>query len=111
MWPVSGRLRDGWFRAGSEGGVLGYPTAAAVCGLRDGGCFQRFAGGSLYWSAATGAHPVRTGAIADRWGSLGWERGMGYPLEAERAVPGGRAQRFQGGTLTLSTATGEVRRS
>ncbi|SHG85565.1 reprolysin-like metallopeptidase [Geodermatophilus nigrescens] len=110
-WAVSGALRDGWFRAGSEGGALGYPTAAAVCGLRDGGCLQRFQGGALYWSPATGAHPVVPGPVAERWGALGWERGLGYPLEPERAVVGGRSQRFQGGTLTWTQATGEVRRS
>ncbi|MGY1653945.1 fibronectin type III domain-containing protein, partial [Geodermatophilus sp. SYSU D01119] len=110
-WAVSGALRDGWFRTGSEGGALGYPTATAVCGLRDGGCFQRFQRGSLYWSPASGAHPVVGGPVGDRWGSLGWEWGLGYPLEAERAVSGGRAQRFQFGTLTWTQATGEVRRS
>ncbi|HYO36786.1 MAG TPA: hypothetical protein VER97_11970 [Geodermatophilus sp.] len=110
-WAVSGALRDGWFRTGSETGALGYPPAAAVCGLRDGGCLQRFQGGALYWSPATGAHPVVPGAVGDRWAGLGWERGLGYPLESERAVAEGRAQRFEYGTLTWVRATGEVRRS
>ncbi len=110
-WAVSGPLRDGWFRTGSENGALGYPASAPVCGLRDGGCLQRFQGGSLYWSPATGAHPVVPGAVGDRWAGLGWERGLGYPLDPERAVAEGRAQRFQFGTLTWVRATGEVRRS
>ena len=110
-WAVSGPLREGWFRTGSEAGPLGYPAAAAVCGLQGGGCFQRFGGGALYWSPATGAQPVLPGAIGDRWAALGWEGGLGYPVDAEREVTGGRAQRFQAGTLTWVRATGEVRRS
>jgi uncharacterized protein with LGFP repeats len=110
-WALSGPLRDGWFRTGFEGGVLGYPAAAAVCGLRDGGCFQRFERGSLYWSSATGAHPVRPGRVGDTWAALGWEWGLGYPLEEERPVPGGSAQRYRFGTLTWDSATDELRRS
>ena len=110
-WALSGVLRQGWFQTGSEAGVLSYPTSAASCGLRDGGCLQRFLGGVLYWSPATGAQPVVPGAIADRWAALGWEAGLGYPVDAERVVTGGRAQRFQRGTLTWVRATGEVRRS
>jgi uncharacterized protein with LGFP repeats len=109
-WAVAGVLRDGWFRAGSEGGVLGYPAGAQFCGLRDGGCLQQFAGGAVYWSPASGAHPVRAGAIRDRWAGLGWEAGLGYPLEEERAVSEGRVQRFQYGTLVLDRATAQVRR-
>ena len=110
-WAVTAGLRDGWFRTGSEGGSLGYPTSAPVCGLRDGGCFQRFQRGSLYWSPATGAYPVLPGPVADRWAALGWERGLGYPTGAERDVPGGRAQTFRFGTLTWDRTTGELRRS
>ncbi|WP_460683260.1 hypothetical protein [Modestobacter lapidis] len=108
-WAVSGVLRDGWFRMGSERGVLGYPTGAAVCGLRDGGCLQQFAGGAVYWSPATGARAVQSGAIRDRWAILGWEAGLGYPVDEERAVPGGRVQRFQFGSLLLDRATARVR--
>ncbi|MQA33310.1 hypothetical protein GCU49_06975 [Modestobacter roseus] len=109
-WPLSGALREGWFRLGSEGGVLGYPVAGPVCGLRDAGCLQRFAGGALYWSPATGARAVVPGAIGDRWAGLGWEGGLGYPLDEERSIPEGRAQRFQLGTLVWDRTTGQVRR-
>ena len=110
-WAVTGTSRDIWFRVGSESGGLGYPTAAAVCGLRDNGCFQRYQGGSVYWAPWFSGHIVVPGPIADRWGELGWERGLGYPRNSERDVPGGRSQTFEHGTLTWIEATGEVRRS
>ncbi|WP_138732342.1 S8 family serine peptidase [Modestobacter excelsi] len=107
---VKGALRDRWGASGWENGPLGYPTADEVCGLRDGGCFQVFQKGSAYWSPASGAHTLTNRYTRDRWGSLGWENGrLGYPVEEERAVPGGTAQRFQGGILSYVAATNEVR--
>ncbi|CCH90152.1 protein of unknown function [Modestobacter italicus] len=107
---VTGALRDRWGASGWENGPLGYPTADQVCGLRDGGCFQVFQQGSVYWSPASGAHALTNRYTRERWGALGWENGrLGYPLEEERAVAGGTTQRFQGGTLTFVAATTEVR--
>jgi uncharacterized protein with LGFP repeats len=108
---VRGAIRTTWGALGWERGVLGYPTTSEACGLRDGGCFQQFQGGSVYWSARSGAQPIG-GALRTAWGAQGWERGaLGYPTSAEYPVPGGRAQRFQGGTLTWVAATGRVVRS
>jgi uncharacterized protein with LGFP repeats len=107
---ISGAVRDRWAAQGWERGRLGYPTSDAVCGLRDGGCFQHFQSGSVYSSPTSGAHDV-WGAIRDTWARAGWERGsLGYPVEDPRPVREGWSQRFQGGTLTWATATGEVRR-
>jgi hypothetical protein len=108
--PVGGAIRTRWGQLGWERGHLGYPVGAAVCGLRDGGCRQSFQGGSVFWSPASGAHPVN-GAIRTRWGQLGWERGrLGYPVEAPRTLHAGNvSQRFQGGSLTWTAATGQVR--
>ncbi|MCZ2829772.1 hypothetical protein O2W14_13095 [Modestobacter sp. VKM Ac-2986] len=107
---VTGVLRDRWVASGWENGSLGYPTADQVCGLRDGGCFQQFQGGSVYWSPATGAHPVE-GDIRTRWGQLGWENGqLGYPSAGVVAASNGdTTQRFQGGTLHRSASTRVVR--
>jgi hypothetical protein len=107
-WAVSGPLRDGWFRTGSESGALGYPASAAVCGLRDGGCFQRFGRGALYWSPATGARAV-TGPAGDAWARQGWEGGaLGYPVTDTTCglARGGCYQHFQGGTVMSSPASG-----
>ncbi|MGY1652637.1 reprolysin-like metallopeptidase [Geodermatophilus sp. SYSU D01119] len=107
-WAVSGGLRDGWFANGSEAGFLGYPTAAAVCGLRNGGCFQPFQGGPLYWSAASGAHAVLP-PVWDRWAASGWEFGsLGYPTSETGCglAGGGCYQHFERGTVMWSPSTG-----
>nr|WP_246215325.1 hypothetical protein [Modestobacter muralis] len=106
----AGPVADRWARTGWENGALGYPVAEQVCGLRDGGCFQPFQGGSVYWSPTTGAHPV-DGDIRTRWGQLGWENGqLGYPVAAVVVLSNGdTSQRFHGGTLLRSASTRAVR--
>jgi uncharacterized protein with LGFP repeats len=86
--------------------VLGSPTSAHVCGLRDGGCRRDYTGGSIYWSPATGAHVVR-GAILARWRQLGAQTGvLGYPTGDDVAVPGGFKSDFAGGSIYWSPSTG-----
>src|SRR4051812_10646517 len=105
----AGPIRDRWAALGSEAGPLGYPIIGTFCGLTGGtGCFQQFQGGSLYWTAATGAHVVR-GAIRDQWGALGWEGGpLGYPIGDEVCglVNRGCFTQFQNGSIYFSPATG-----
>ena len=102
---VSGAVRDRWAALGWEHG-LGYPTTDTT--PISGGTYSHFQRGSIYWSPATGAHQVG-GAIRDRWAATGWERGyLGYPTSDERAVPGGRANSFQGGEVRWTSATGAV---
>jgi hypothetical protein len=98
---VGGAIRDAWGRLGWERGRMGYPTSDERCGLRDGGCFQRFQGGSVYWSPASGAHSVSsTHPITANWAKTGYERGfLGFPVTELYSIPGGQAQRFQGGLL------------
>ncbi|WP_448626974.1 hypothetical protein [Geodermatophilus sp. URMC 64] len=105
---VKGAIRSHWGTKNYEKGLLGYPTSDERCGLVNGGCFQTFQGGSIYWSPATGPHAVG-GAIRDAWGSLGWETGrLGYPTSEERCGlrVGGCFQRFQGGSVYWSPASG-----
>ncbi|WP_425310161.1 hypothetical protein AADG42_15945 [Ammonicoccus fulvus] len=108
--PVIGAIGEAWNRTGYENGTLGYPTSGEFCGLVGGGCFQRYQGGSFYWSPASGAQWVR-GAIRDYWGTQGWERGrLGYPLTGESCATSGGTytcvQRFQGGLVTWTAAGG-----
>ncbi|MEZ0491068.1 CAP domain-containing protein [Kineococcus sp. TBRC 1896] len=104
--PVKGAILQTYTAAGANGGYLGLPVGRELGPLRGGGYGQHFAGGSVYWSAASGAAAVR-GAIRERWAALGWENGwLGYPTGAEFGVRGGVAQRFQGGTVYWSAATG-----
>lgn len=108
--PVFGAIRDRYAAMGWENSALGYPTSGEKCGLTGGGCFQKFSGGSMYWSPASGAWPV-WGAIYDHWAANGWEFGRyGYPTGPETcgAVPGAFecSQRFQNRTLVWNSVRG-----
>jgi uncharacterized protein with LGFP repeats len=104
---VRGAIAVAWAAQKWETGYLGYPTTDEVCGLRAGGCYQGYQGGSVFWSTTTGAHPV-LGAIRGRWAAAGWEAGaLGYPLTDELpAANGGRRTHFQNGAIFWSPATG-----
>ncbi|GAA3995949.1 PQQ-dependent sugar dehydrogenase [Allokutzneria multivorans] len=107
---VSGAIRSVWSKTGWEVGSLGYPVTSELSAPDGLGRFNHFEkGGSVYWTPGTGAHPVY-GAIKDRWKALGWERSyLGYPTSEEFDIPGGRRSNFQGGYITWTAATGEVR--
>ncbi|WP_144008724.1 septal ring lytic transglycosylase RlpA family protein [Enemella evansiae] len=97
-----------WTAMGGYNSWLGAPVAPEVCGLRDGGCFHRFTGGTIYWSPASGPWSVR-GSIAQAWGNYAWERGrLGYPISDERCNlrDGGCVQTYQGGLFYWSGASG-----
>ena len=88
--------------------MLGYPVTEETCGLTASGCVQRFQGGSIFWSPATGPHVAR-GAIGSRYSAVGSTRSMlGYPLTSETCgqAASGCVQRFQGGRIYWSPATG-----
>ncbi|NNG21257.1 family 16 glycosylhydrolase [Naumannella sp. ID2617S] len=93
---------------GWERSFLGYPTSDENCGLRDGGCYQSFQGGLLYWSPASGAHFTR-GLIQQRYAAMGGESGVfGYPMTDELCGDRGCFQRFQreNGHIYWSPASG-----
>ncbi|SDC06079.1 Peptidoglycan/xylan/chitin deacetylase, PgdA/CDA1 family, partial [Raineyella antarctica] len=95
-----------------ENSFLGYPTVDQGCGLAQGGCYQHFQHGSIYWTASTGAHFVR-GGIRDYWAASGWENGRyGYPKTDElcRTGTGGTLcrQDFQGGTIKWRSGIGII---
>lgn len=99
--PVWGAIGEAYAAQRWETGRLGYPIGPERCGLRDGGCFQEFQGGSIYWSPRTGSWVV-LGAVRDYWASTGWERGpWGYPTGNEACEPGHCWQNFQGGVIHL----------
>ncbi|WP_253908443.1 Ig-like domain-containing protein, partial [Arthrobacter sp. H41] len=63
--------------------ILGAASGPVICGLKGGGCYQKFQGGDILWSPATGAHPTY-GGIGARWRSMGFENGvLGYPMTGE----------------------------
>jgi peptidoglycan/xylan/chitin deacetylase (PgdA/CDA1 family) len=95
-----------WAGLNWENGFLGYPTSNEITGLKNGGVYQNFQGGVIYWSAGSGAH-ANAGAIRTAYASQGWENGrLGYPITNEFASGAGVAQDYQGGRITWSAAAG-----
>jgi L,D-peptidoglycan transpeptidase YkuD (ErfK/YbiS/YcfS/YnhG family) len=96
---VWGAILQRWAALRWEAGVLGLPTTDERTTPDGVGRYNHFQRGSIYWTPQTGARDIR-GAIRDRWASLGWETGaLGYPVTGEFAIPGGRAQDFQFGSI------------
>lgn len=102
---IQGSIRDKYRAMGSETSYLGYPTTDEVITPDGKGRYNFFQNGAIYWSAATGAHPV-TSPVLDYWSDSGYEQGgWKYPI----AGPVGQAdsdtisQKFQGGTITVKT--------
>jgi hypothetical protein len=106
---VYGAIGMKYIALGGEGGFLGRPLTNETGTPDRVGRYNHFAGGSIYWSPATGAHVIY-GAIRDKWASLGWERGaLGYPTSDE--MPGGadaRLNTFQNGQITWTPLAGAV---
>jgi uncharacterized protein with LGFP repeats len=89
-----------WASKSWEAGVLGYPTTDLNSGLRDGGTYQDFAGGSVYTSPSSGTHSVLRGPVWDIWSRSGWENGSwGYPVGEATTTNGVMSQAFQGGVI------------
>ncbi len=102
---VHGDIRAAYDRTGGAA-ALGFPTTHETPTPRRPGAFNHFTGGSIYWSAGTGAHVVR-GVIRDTWARQGWENGgLGFPVTDEGPASGGAVSVFEGGSLLWSPATG-----
>ena len=105
--PIWGKILERYKTAEAEGRSLGWPTANEMKDAANGGTYQHFTGGSIYFHPSTGAHRV-SGGIRNLWEGPGWERGqMGYPTGEETATAGGGVyQTFQGGTSYWHPRTG-----
>ncbi|TKG69918.1 PQQ-dependent sugar dehydrogenase [Prauserella endophytica] len=90
---IWGEIRKKWASLGWENGPLGYPTTDETATPDGRGRYNHFSKtGSIYWTAATGAHGI-WGEIRKRWAALGWENGpLGYPTTDERVTPDGRGR-------------------
>jgi hypothetical protein len=79
---------------GWETSFLGYP-ATDETQTSDGGKFNHFTHGSIYWKPNIGAHEVH-GVIRDHWAQNGWETNskLGYPISDETPSASGSADRF-----------------
>ena len=104
-WETRGAIREQYKVVGFESGVLGYPTSGEVK-LTNGGRYQQFEKGRIYWTREAGAWDVR-GAVLARYTELEAEKShLGYPTSSEVKISdGGRYQQFEGGYIYWSKPT------
>jgi hypothetical protein len=107
---VHGAIRDLWLHPVGPGGpysLLGLPTSDEMDGPVAGSRVSHFENGSIYWSAATGAHSLfyitdaeytRTAGMKDAYGTS-VRSILGLPTSDEMNAPGGRVVHFQGGDI------------
>jgi uncharacterized protein with LGFP repeats len=102
---VRGAILQRWLQLGGHAGALGYPTGDDVA--VPGGFKTDFAGGSIYWSSATGARVVR-GAILRRYVAAGGPKVLGFPVADEGRTSDGTGAlvRLQRGVVYWSPSTG-----
>jgi hypothetical protein len=106
---VYGAIGARWNEFGGVKGFLGWPLTDETATPAGTGRYNHFDGGSIYWSADTGARVVY-GAIRDHWASLKWEQGaLGLPTSDEEdvlGVPGARRNTFEGGEIVWTPWAG-----
>ncbi|MFE3321559.1 LGFP repeat-containing protein [Nocardia sp. NPDC059195] len=96
---ISGEVYKKYVAAGAAASPLGAPEEAQESGP-DGGEYQDFTGGTIYWSKDSGAHIV-WGEIREAWEENGGANGtLGYPTSDEKDITGGKQSDFTGGTIT-----------
>ncbi|WP_430297710.1 hypothetical protein [Sinomonas sp. B1-1] len=103
-----GAITNKYGSTGGTFGPLGNPTSNETGGLAEGGSYQFFNGGAIYWSPGTGPHTIG-GGILSAWRSTGAEGGyLGYPTTDEIGglKDGGTYQMYQNGAIIWSPATG-----
>ncbi|MFD6395048.1 LGFP repeat-containing protein [Nocardia sp. NPDC055029] len=95
---VSGEVYKKYVAVGGASSPLGMPEEAQEAGP-DGGEYQDFEGGTIYWSKDGGAHIV-WGDIREAWEEEGGANGpLGYPTSDEKDISGGKQSDFTGGTI------------
>ncbi|HZE83297.1 MAG TPA: hypothetical protein VE035_03265, partial [Puia sp.] len=92
---------------GAEHGFLGWPLNSIT--PINGGLFQHFQHGSIYWNPQFGAYVVE-GRVLDTWAKSNWEKGpLGYPVSdfianeagpnIKSALSGSGYQKFERGII------------
>ncbi len=105
---VRGAIRRQWKALGAEWSSFGYPTTDEVATGGRPGAVNLFEGGSIYWSAATGAHDV-WGPILQAWIGQGYEGGrLGFPSGQTFVYNNGLKQEFEGGNIVWTQDGGAV---
>lgn len=107
-WAVKGAILGRYEAEGNHRGSLGLPLADELCGLKGGGCLQKFQGGTIYYSKSTGTWTVK-GGIGSRYAQIGAQNSsLGYPKSREicDSAPRRCVQAFQGGDIMWGPTTG-----
>ncbi|HSA51483.1 MAG TPA: PQQ-dependent sugar dehydrogenase [Yinghuangia sp.] len=103
---VYGSIFVKYGQQGWDSGVLGFPTTDELNTARPGGRYNNFQGGTIIWSAGTGAQQVQ-GLILQKYGEYGWDNGrLGFPTTSEMPLPGGAYNHFEYGSIYWSPANG-----
>lgn len=107
-FQVCGVIRDKYNQMGGPTSFLLLPKSNELTNPGNTGKRSEFVGGNIYWSTATGAHPVAHEFLF-KWGDHGYETGfLKYPKTDEIVLSDGvsRRQEFQGGHIYWSPLTG-----
>lgn len=103
---VDGDINRVWRQNAAENGFLGYPMMSQQCGIREGGCWQKFQGGDIFWHPQHGTQ-VMFGGINTMWRAAGAENGaLGYPTSGEYVTAEGVVRDFQHGRIVWTAAQG-----
>ena len=107
--PSGGAVDARWTALGGASGALGEPISAETATTGKAGSFRDYRGGSIYWSAATGARAL-TGPVKDRYRQVGAQNSaLGFPTTDEYVVsPGVRRNDFERGSISYDETTGEI---
>jgi uncharacterized protein with LGFP repeats len=106
-YTISGPILDKYTDNGGATSPLGAPTGEEKS-APNGGKYQEFVGGIIYWNDATNAHIV-WGKIRDAWEAEGGPAGeLGYPVSDEVDSPGGKQANFEHGHITFVNGQTEV---
>ncbi len=102
-FEVKGAIGDHYNEAGGATSPLGEPTSDEQ-DAPNGGKYQEFTGGVIYFSLPTGTRTVY-GAIRQAWEAEGGAGGrLGYPTSDEQDIDGGKISQFENGSISYSFA-------
>ena len=108
-FQVCGLIRDKYNQMGGPTSFLLFPKSNELTNPGNTGKRTEFLGGNIYWSTATGAHPVAHDFLT-KWGEKGYETGyLKYPTTDEIVLPGtinNRRQEYQGGSIYWAAGIG-----
>ncbi len=94
---VRGAVLNEYIAQNGSAGILGLPVIDE--GTLNGGTYQQFANGRIYWKSDTGAHTVH-GAVLNEYVNQNGSAGiLSFPNSNENGINSGVSQSFQGGRV------------